>query len=78
MVEHQEGQSAHIVVDRKLRFAPTTDRDDWQMPGSGGPAAENLPPRRLCEKLGLVDHADPPPSLVVPASYSTMFWLLDR
>jgi len=37
-------------------------------------APENLPARRLYEKLGFVDRADPPPSLVVPAAYSAMLW----
>jgi hypothetical protein len=52
----------------------TTDPDDWQMRASGGPTPENLPPRRLCEKLGLVEHANP----CRAASYPTVFWLLDR
>jgi RimJ/RimL family protein N-acetyltransferase len=41
-------------------------------------APENLPARRLYEKLGFVDRADPPPSLVVPAAYSAMLWRPDR
>jgi ribosomal protein S18 acetylase RimI-like enzyme len=41
-------------------------------------ARENLPARRLYEKLGFVDRADPPPSLVVPAGYSAMLWRPDR
>jgi hypothetical protein len=54
-------------------------RDDWQVRGSRlwRAGAENLPPRRLYEKLGLVDlrsSAEP----CRAASYSTMFWLLDR
>ena len=41
-------------------------------------ARENLPARRLYEKLGFVYRADPPPSLVVPAGYSAMLWRPDR
>ena len=41
-------------------------------------APENLPARRLYEKLGFVYRADPPPSLVVPAGYSAMLWRPDR
>jgi ribosomal protein S18 acetylase RimI-like enzyme len=41
-------------------------------------APENLPARRLYEKLGFVDRADPPPSLLVPAGYSAMLWRPDR
>jgi RimJ/RimL family protein N-acetyltransferase len=41
-------------------------------------ASENLPARRLYEKLGFVDRADPPPSLVVPAAHSAMLWRPDR
>lgn len=41
-------------------------------------APENLPARRLYEKLGFVDRADSPPSLVVPAGYSAMLWRPDR
>jgi len=37
-------------------------------------APENLPGRRLYEKLGFVARADPPPSLFVPVSYLTMRW----
>jgi ribosomal protein S18 acetylase RimI-like enzyme len=37
-------------------------------------APGNLPARRLYEKLGFVDRANPPPSLFVPASYVTMLW----
>ena len=37
-------------------------------------APENLPARRLYEKLGFVQHADPPPSLSVPADYLAMRW----
>jgi ribosomal protein S18 acetylase RimI-like enzyme len=37
-------------------------------------APGNLPARRLYEKLGFVDRADPLPSLFVPASYLTMLW----
>jgi GNAT superfamily N-acetyltransferase len=41
-------------------------------------ARENLPARRLYEKLAFVDRADPPPSLVVPAGYSAMLWRPDH
>ena len=41
-------------------------------------APGNLPARRLYEKLRFVERTDPPPSLVVPATYSTMLWLPDR
>lgn len=41
-------------------------------------APENLPARRLYEKLSFIDRADPPPSLVVPAGYATMLWQPDR
>lgn len=39
---------------------------------------ENLPARRLYEKLGFVERADAPPSLVVPAAHSAMLWRPDR
>lgn len=41
-------------------------------------APENLPARRLYEKLGFVYRADPPPGLVVPAAYRAMLWRPDR
>ena len=41
-------------------------------------APQNLPARRLYEKLGFVDRADPPPSLAAPAGYATMIWRPDR
>jgi [ribosomal protein S18]-alanine N-acetyltransferase len=41
-------------------------------------APENLPARRLYEKLGFVDRAYAPPSLVVPAGYLAMLWRPDR
>ena len=41
-------------------------------------APENLPARQLYGKLGFVDRADPPPSLVVPAAHSAMLWRPDR
>jgi ribosomal protein S18 acetylase RimI-like enzyme len=40
-------------------------------------APKNLPARRLYEKLGFVDRAPPPPSLVAPANYLTMLWRAD-
>lgn len=41
-------------------------------------APENLPARRLYEKLGFVRRADPPPSLSVPANYLAMRWRGNR
>jgi ribosomal protein S18 acetylase RimI-like enzyme len=38
----------------------------------------NLPARRLYEKLGFIERAEPPSSLVVPASYIAMSWPFDR
>jgi ribosomal protein S18 acetylase RimI-like enzyme len=38
----------------------------------------NLPARRLYEKLGFVDRAEPPRSLIVPAGFRVMMWRPDR
>jgi ribosomal protein S18 acetylase RimI-like enzyme len=37
-------------------------------------AADNLPARRLYEKLGFVYRAQPPPGLTAPATYLAMSW----
>jgi ribosomal protein S18 acetylase RimI-like enzyme len=38
---------------------------------------QNLPARRLYEKLGFVDREEPPPSLVVPSNFLAMLWRTD-
>lgn len=65
--------------ERLMRALLAAARDDrWISQVWLSVAAENLPARRLYEKLGFVDRADPPPSLAVPAGYSTMIWRPDR
>jgi len=41
-------------------------------------APQNLPARRLYEKLGFAQRAQPPSSLFVPAAYLAMLWRPDR
>jgi GNAT superfamily N-acetyltransferase len=65
--------------ERLMRALLTAVRGDEQIDQVWlAVAPENLPARRLYEKLGFVDRADPPPSLVVPAAYSAMLWRPDR
>jgi ribosomal-protein-alanine N-acetyltransferase len=65
--------------EQLMRALLATVRDDGQIDRSWlAVAPENLPARRLYEKLGFVDRADPPPDLVVPAGYAAMLWRPDR
>ena len=67
------------VGERLMRALLTAVRDDGQIAQLWlAVAPENLPARRLYEKLGFVDQANPPPGLVTPTAYSTMLWRPDR
>ena len=76
VLRHYRGKG---LGERLMRALLAAVRDDAQIGQVWlAVAPENLPARRLYEKLGFVDRADPPPSLVVPAGYSAMLWRPDR